>query len=248
MMSSNGPIKAGGEILITFGGLPRSDLLRRYGYIDKAHIPYDVVELSFSNIREIVAATFHFTEQEMNLRTQGDRFGIRRKIERLIESVHSEEGDYQGSIFEEAYDVAAKPSRSGFFPLPLVCTIWLLVAEDAEVEALKATRPLKPRMNLKVAWVLRAVLANRQKDYPTSIDEDEKMLEQTDLPVRLRLAVEVRLGEKMILHAALEYFRLMDQKLPGGLDNWLDNSVTTTFLEGEEVVFEKTAGIENEAK
>jgi N-lysine methyltransferase SETD6 len=39
-------IKKGEEILNDYGPLPRSDLLRRYGYLTDNYAPYDVVELS----------------------------------------------------------------------------------------------------------------------------------------------------------------------------------------------------------
>ena len=247
MTSSNKPIKAGDEIFNTFGDLPRSELLRRYGYIDDAYIPYDVVEISTSKIIEIVKSNFNFTTQEMNSRTQGDYFGIRRKIERLIEAANSDEGDYQGTIFEDAYDIAGTPSCSDSFPLPLICTIWLLVAENAEVEDFKATRST-PRMDTKIASVLRAALTDRQKDYPTSIDEDKKILEKPDLPVRMRLAAEVRLGEKKIIHAALEYFQCIDQRILGGLDHWKDSPLTATYLSGEEVVTDSILKERNDAK
>jgi len=40
------PIRKGEEILNDYGQLPRSDLLRRYGYVTDNYGPYDVVELS----------------------------------------------------------------------------------------------------------------------------------------------------------------------------------------------------------
>ena len=248
MMSSNKPIKAGDEIFNTFGDLPRSELLRRYGYIDDAYIPYDVVEISTSKIIEIVRSRFKFTTQEIYSRTQGDCFGIRRKIERLIEAANSDEGDYQGTIFEDAYDIAEIPPRSGCFPLPLICTIWLLVAEDAEVETFKASRSPKLRMNLKVAWALRNAVADRQREYPYYIETDEQILEKADLPVRKRLAIEVRLGEQKILSAASKYFVNVEKKIPGGLANWRFNSASTIYLEGEEVVTDEDLEEGHDAK
>lgn len=47
------------------------------------------------------------------------------------------------------------------------------------------------------------VLTKRQAQYDTSIEDDERRL-QTDLSVRERMAVEVRLGEKRILQKATE--------------------------------------------
>ena len=247
-MHANKPIKAGDEIFNTYGDLPRSDLLRRYGYINDDYVAYDVIEISTTKIIEIVASKFHFDKKEIGRRTEGDCFGIRRKLERLLEASSAAEEGYQGSIFEDAYDIAKVPASSGAFPLPLLYTIWLLVVDDAEVATLKATRSSEPKFTLKVAWVLKEVLAERQKDYATSIDEDRKILEQPDLRTRLRLAVDVRLGEKLILHEALEYFHRINAKLPGGLENWKDKSLTTTYLLGEELLRDEALAEEREVK
>lgn len=51
-MISLKPIKAGEEIYNDYGQLPRSDLLRRYGYITDAYSQWDVVEIDSSLIIE----------------------------------------------------------------------------------------------------------------------------------------------------------------------------------------------------
>lgn len=48
------PIKAGEEIFNDYGPLPRTDLLRRYGYVTPNYTQYDVVEVS----QELVIDTF----------------------------------------------------------------------------------------------------------------------------------------------------------------------------------------------
>ncbi len=44
-MRSLTPIKKGDEIFNDYGPLPRSDLLRRYGYVTDRYAAYDVVEI-----------------------------------------------------------------------------------------------------------------------------------------------------------------------------------------------------------
>ena len=56
----------------------------------------------------------------------------------------------------------------------------------------------------KVYKILKAVLIKRQTQYSTTISKDIKLLEAADLAKRHRLAVEVRLGEKELLAAALQ--------------------------------------------
>ncbi len=51
------PIRRNEEILNDYGPLPRSDLLRRYGYITDNYAQYDVVEVSLEDIRQISTKT-----------------------------------------------------------------------------------------------------------------------------------------------------------------------------------------------
>jgi hypothetical protein len=50
IMKATRPIRAGDEIFNDYGPLPRSDLLRMYGYITDNYAQYDVVELSLQVI------------------------------------------------------------------------------------------------------------------------------------------------------------------------------------------------------
>lgn len=51
-MLATRPISKGAEIFNDYGPLPRSDLLRRYGYLTDNYAKYDVVELPTSMIVE----------------------------------------------------------------------------------------------------------------------------------------------------------------------------------------------------
>jgi len=52
------------------------------------------------------------------------------------------------------------------------------------------------------AIVLKALTA-KLGTYPTTMEEDETLLKDDDLPKRHRMAITVRLGEKRLLHEAL---------------------------------------------
>lgn len=52
IMRSTKPIQAGEEIFNDYGPLPRSDLLRMYGYVTSNYAQYDVVEFSFDLLEE----------------------------------------------------------------------------------------------------------------------------------------------------------------------------------------------------
>ena len=56
-MTTIRPIKAGGQIFNDFGELPRSDLLRRYGYVTDQYKKWDVVELPLSLISTAIQQT-----------------------------------------------------------------------------------------------------------------------------------------------------------------------------------------------
>jgi len=51
--------------------------------------------------------------------------------------------------------------------------------------------------------IVLTLLAKRMDQYPQSIEEDESLL-KTELSIRHRMAIEVRLGEKRILQRARE--------------------------------------------
>ena len=52
-MKSTRPIVAGDEIFNTYGELPRSDLLRRYGYVADSYTQYDIAEVSLELIEDL---------------------------------------------------------------------------------------------------------------------------------------------------------------------------------------------------
>ncbi|CRK44671.1 hypothetical protein BN1723_019516, partial [Verticillium longisporum] len=49
-------IKAGGQILNYYGPLPTSELLRRYGYVTPEHSRYDVVEVPWTLVKEVIVS------------------------------------------------------------------------------------------------------------------------------------------------------------------------------------------------
>ena len=51
-MKATKRINLGEEIFNTYGELPRSDLLRRYGYIADSYKPYDIVEISLELVSD----------------------------------------------------------------------------------------------------------------------------------------------------------------------------------------------------
>lgn len=55
--------------------------------------------------------------------------------------------------------------------------------------------------------IITQVLKEKLKDYPTSISEDRAELRKSNLTNRRRMAIEIRLGEKVLLEEALAMLR-----------------------------------------
>ena len=73
------------------------------------------------------------------------------------------------------------------------------------MEALEDTPEQSPTfLRMPLALVLRKVISLRQDAYWTTIAEDATLLEDADLQIRRRMAIEVRLGEKEILAKAAD--------------------------------------------
>jgi SET domain-containing protein 6 len=58
VMKALGDIPSGAEIFNTYGLLPRSDLLRRYGYITDGYAEYDVVDILHDDIVTVARDEF----------------------------------------------------------------------------------------------------------------------------------------------------------------------------------------------
>jgi len=193
-MTSLRPIEAGEEVLNYYGPLPNSDLLRRYGYTSTKNRAHDIVELRWRNITEAVKAHVAVTDDE--IRSALASFG---------------EDDLEDSFVLEAEPV--EPSSEGLLPRKL--TAVKTIPEDlaaqttALLDELKQIKPsLKQESSVTLWDVFRTAMVSRLAEYSTTATEDEKLLR--DATGRKRMAIEVRLGEKRILQAALE---LVDQEL-----------------------------------
>lgn len=67
-MKSLVPIKKGEQLFNDYGPLPRSDLLRRYGYVTDRYASYDVVELSTNMIASVIAEGTGITRTDVDAR------------------------------------------------------------------------------------------------------------------------------------------------------------------------------------
>jgi SET domain-containing protein 6 len=186
-MKSIKPIRAGDEIFNDYGPLPRSDLLRRYGYITDNYTQYDVVELPFELVLEHVK---QFTNQPLD-----------QRLEYL---------DEQG-VVETGYDVSATDPFDlveSISPELIVLTQALLLP-DAEFDRLQRKGKLPKPENITSTDIscLLQVIKARAQQYATSLEEDFRQLvppsgDLVSKERRYAMAKQVRIGEKNILRIA----------------------------------------------
>lgn len=204
-MTAIKPIQKGSEILNDYGPLPRSDLLRRYGYITDEYKQYDVVELATSKIFESISSRHGLSANDLRLRQHGPLNKLRKQIFQ-IDELYEDDPDH----FEDTFDIPQDVSDSSleFFGPEWIMMIKSLIPDDHDLVHMQAHSVIpQPTMDSQVIEVLRDVLLGRQKDYATTIAEDVQYLKSTNLPARRRQAIEVRHGEKQILASALEYLQ-----------------------------------------
>jgi N-lysine methyltransferase SETD6 len=90
--------------------------------------------------------------------------------------------------------------------MSVFCLAMMAMTLDAEsIPQTKKTAELKKAVT--------DILGVRMAKYETSIEEDDELL-KTDLPVRKRVAIEVRLGEKRIIKKALDRLDAWDVPPP----------------------------------
>lgn len=200
VMKTLHPVRAGEELFNDFGPLPRSDLLRRYGYVTAQYAKYDVVEISEELIREqaIAIAVGGGVQQEEEEK--------KKKKDLEDKWTYAEE---QG-ITDDAYDIArancsANCSADGQqqFPEELCILLNLLVLPSPEFEKLKKRDKLpKAELTSDAKNLLRAILVHRYADYPP------EMLVPSDMGAggrtsRFAMAEQVIMGEKQVLQEAV---------------------------------------------
>ncbi|KAK5200970.1 Ribosomal lysine N-methyltransferase 4 [Cryomyces antarcticus] len=125
---------------------------------------------------------------------------VKDKLAYMAQKEVFEDGD------EGGYDLThpiRKDTRSCFSE-DLLLFITVLLLDDSEYRQLKRQGKL-PRvetvLQIDVAKILKRLIEVRVAQYPTTADEDQKLLADVgdDTTSRKAMAVQVRLGEKTIL-------------------------------------------------
>ncbi|KAI5116691.1 hypothetical protein M0805_002853 [Coniferiporia weirii] len=206
-MVTTKPIKAGDQIYNTYGDLPNSDLLRRYGHIDLIPLPNegngdtvaegnpaDVIEITADLVVEVVA---------LHLKKSVDDDALKERIDWWLE----EGGD---DTFVLEANTALPDSLVSFLKL-------LLCPEPDWEKARDKGKPPKPKLEAQVVPLVLALLQRRMEKYPTTLEHDEALLGSSSemLSNNERNALFVRMGEKRILKSSLARIERLRGAAPG---------------------------------
>lgn len=191
------PINAGEEIFNDYGPLPRSDLLRRYGYVTDNYAQYDVVEIPFELVAQTATAANVYHEDRLEYLDAHD-------------------------LLETGYDICASDPftvQESVSP-ELIVVIETLLLENDEFERLKRKEKLpKPeKITAKGAEFLHRLVQVRLQQYSTTLEEDisaagQPTGEVTSKERRYAVAKQVRVGEKKILKQTEDALEQMGRDL-----------------------------------
>lgn len=188
------PIPKGSEIFNDYGQLPRSDLLRRYGYVTERYAAYDVAEISTESVLSAFRSGGIQISNLAQLSTE--------ELEKRVELAERE------GVLEDSYDLAHSGEDGPSIPDELLALLYLLLVDDENFKAISSSQsslPSRSKLTTElVGQVLVILLTAREKDYTTSLEEDEKLAAARSLPRRTEMAVQVRLGEKKVLREAIQ--------------------------------------------
>ncbi|OQV02867.1 hypothetical protein CLAIMM_07991 isoform 2 [Cladophialophora immunda] len=188
IMRSTKRIKTGEQIFNDYGPLPRSDLLRMYGYITDNYAQYDVVEISHDLLLE-VAGKKHGAKDAAWL----------KRAEQLEEI----------GVIDDGYAIPRPAPDVEELEQAVPGQLHMLLRALC-IDAMKTS---KDSVTIKEAALLQSVLTKRLSEYGTPLEADRSVLEalarsesdQSLIPSdcnkhRYLMALQVRVGEKEILH------------------------------------------------
>jgi len=182
------------EIFNDYGPLPRSDLLRRYGYVTDNYAPYDVAEISTETILKILRGKIQLEKQSLDPLEDAE-------LEKRIKLAERED------IYEESYDLGHTGNDAPSIPDELLAFIYLFLLDDTSLTAIESSQsdlPNRSKLGTElVGQVLGYIIQQREKEYATSLEDDEELLRRGNASRRETMAIQVRSGEKKVLRVAM---------------------------------------------
>ncbi|KAK3309254.1 uncharacterized protein B0T15DRAFT_483668 [Chaetomium strumarium] len=192
-------IRAGEEVLNYYGPLPNGELLRRYGYVTPKHSRYDVVELPWQLV-------------EGELKERGGSTMSPADWEKVTQLAQADEEFEEGFVLErsgEDPDSAGQLHSDAVFSglpdeLGEQFKTFLKAIKKVDSNAELAVRALSDRDARKELYLQTALaaLGARERQYPTSMEEDEQIINAAGVAGRQTMAVWVRRGEKQLMREA----------------------------------------------
>ena len=186
-MKATKPIKAGEEIFNDYGPLPRSDLLRMYGYVTQNYAQYDVVEFEHDLLVDLAG-----------VRDPSKNQGWLSREEQLDEI----------GIIDDGYSLRRPPyatTLDQYLPqdIRLLLRGLCMDASATKIPKLEKT----DQITVDEAELLSAVATKKLDQYGTTVTDDESFYGTLHrngsgglvVTPRMQMALEVRIGEKQIL-------------------------------------------------
>ncbi|KAI9714788.1 MAG: hypothetical protein M1820_000077 [Bogoriella megaspora] len=188
------PIKKGEQIFNDYGPLPRSELLRRYGYLTPRYAKYDVAELSQELLTNIAINDYEITKKASTEKLQ------------FLESMDQMEDGYNVVRFTNADtsndSINSENSRedeermpTSPFPRELITFVTLLLLPEPSFRDYKRRSKLpkggKSNETLAPEILMLLVTACEQqlKKYATALEEDLRLLDEQEQIIEKQISV-----------------------------------------------------------
>ncbi|KAI1607906.1 SET domain-containing protein 6 [Exophiala viscosa] len=194
IMKATKSIAAGEQIFNDYGPLPRSDLLRMYGYVTDKYAKHDVVEFSHDLILE-VAGKKH---------DKNNKAWLKRE----------EQLDELG-LLDDGYSIPRPDSTATKLEDVIPGQVHMLLRALCAHEQDETPKKPKEAVSIGEAALLQSVLTKRLSEYSTTYSQDRATWEsvksghhptpQGCIARRFAMALQVRMGEKEILQQLISF-------------------------------------------
>ncbi|KKY32688.1 putative set domain-containing protein [Diaporthe ampelina] len=192
------PIGAGEEILNYYGPLSNGELLRRYGYVTRAHRRWNLVDLAWPPVLAALRAEVPLPASQWD---------------EALGALEEDELEEDAFVIERGADDPDSEGRVGEVDKAAGAPEDLVEQLKAVMKAVKKVRPEavpdKAARDRVIYSAISRALDERARQYGTTLEQDLKRYEEggdgADQKVRRqRMALDVRIGEKVLLRQAAE--------------------------------------------
>jgi N-lysine methyltransferase SETD6 len=209
-MKATKPIKAGDEIFNDYGPLPRSDLLRMYGYITDNYAQYDVVELKHDLLVDVAG-----------VKPERNQAWLKRE-EQLLELGIIDDGYSLHRPLEDA-------ELEAYLPGNMHMLLRGLCLDENTTKVPKLS--YQESISVEEASLLSSVATKRLSEYQASLEDDRLLRQNLQHPnsealdtgvssrIRALMALQVIIGEKEILHSIIDMCQRHNKKKTDELAN-----------------------------